>query len=101
MYYLRSKPSVNPVKFSIKKKLVEKVDEPIDETASVNSEESLGFNASTLPPRKNSTNPSTGDKENMKELPVISARHILGLKQDTVQKVDEEEEVEGCVMCSS
>lgn len=94
---MRSKPSVNPVKFTIKKKIAEKVGELNDDASSVKSEESLGFT-----PRKNSAGSSTAvsDKENVTELPVISARSILGLKQDKVQQQEEEEDG-GCVMCSS
>lgn len=104
MYYLRSKPSVNPVKFTVKKKLVEKVEEANDGTESIQSEESLGFNSSNIlnEEKKPISLSPVSNKENFKELPVISARTILGLKQDTVQaQQDEEEEDGGCVMCSS
>ncbi|KAI6184929.1 Ribonucleoside-diphosphate reductase [Aphelenchoides bicaudatus] len=100
MYYLRSKPSVNPVKFSVKKTKVaaEKAAGLNDDASSIKSEESLGFT-----PRKNSAESSiNSDKENFKQLPVVSARQILGLKQDSVpQQQNDTEEEEGCVMCSS
>lgn len=93
MYYLRSKPAVNPVKFSIKKKVVEKVTEANDDSSSVKSEESLGFF------RKNSAtrNALPDDKENRIYMPAVPARRVLGIKQE----ISSEEPEETCTMCSS
>lgn len=99
MYYLRSKPSVNPVKFTVAGKASTRVKKTMDDSESVRSEESLGFHSSQI--RKDSSASSTENKENAKDLPILSARHILGLKQELVVNGADEDDSEGCVMCSS
>jgi hypothetical protein len=84
----------------MRKKIESRVDNETD-SASVKSEESLGF-VSDLQRKNSATSSSTtNEKENFNELPVLSARHILGLKQDLIDRRVDEDEGEGCVMCSS
>ncbi|CAD5230480.1 unnamed protein product [Bursaphelenchus xylophilus] len=88
MYYLRSKPSVNPIKFTVPKTKVAATEEAEPST----TEEAANPPSSpTKSPKKAIV--EEDDKENLK---IPNARTILGLKDSNV-----EEEGEGCLMCSS
>ncbi|CAD5225632.1 unnamed protein product [Bursaphelenchus okinawaensis] len=86
LYYLRSKPSVNPIKFTVPK--AKQLNAAKD---SAPKEESEAVETFVKSPKKAIKLEVAGKENKMPD-----ARTVLGLKDQNVQ-----EEEEGCLMCSS